>query len=80
MTMNQNAFIASTDAQVFAIGAVLLITIVVITATIYFAINAPVNTKTYELQHSEEVIEDFFSLRASINMLRDYADSLIQQA
>ena len=80
MTMNQNAFIASTDAQVFAIGAVLLITIVVITATIYFAINAPVNTKTYELQHSEEVIEDFFSLRASINMLRDYADSLLQQA
>ena len=80
MTMNQNAFIASTDAQVFAIGAVMLITIVVITATIYFAINAPVNTKTYELQHSEEVIEDFFSLRASINMLRDYADSLIQQA
>ena len=80
MTMNQNTFIASTDAQVFAIGAVLLITIVVITATIYFAINAPVNTKTYELQHSEEVIEDFFSLRASINMLRDYADSLIQQA
>jgi len=80
MTMNQNTFIASTDAQVFAIGAVLLITIVVITATIYFAINAPVNTKTYELQHSEEVIEDFFSLRASINMLQDYADSLIQQA
>ena len=80
MTMNQNAFIASTDAQVFAIGAVLLITTVVITATIYFAINAPVNTKTYELQHSEEVIEDFFSLRASINMLRDYADSLLQQA
>ena len=80
MTMNQNAFIASTDAQVFAIGAVMLITTVVITATIYFAINAPVNTKTYELQHSEEVIEDFFSLRASINMLRDYADSLLQQA
>ena len=80
MTMNQNAFIASTHAQVFAIGAVLLITIVVITATIYFAINAPVNTKTYELQHSEEVIEDFFSLRASINMLQDYADSLLQQA
>ena len=62
-------FAASTDAQAFAIGAVILIMIAVTATTIYLSINAPIETKECEFLHSTEVTDDFVALRSTISSL-----------
>ena len=66
---NLKQFAASTDAQAFAIGAVLLIMIAVTATTIYLSINAPIETKECEFLHSTEVTDDFVALRSTISSL-----------
>ena len=67
--MKHDSFAASSDAQAFAIGAVLIIAIVVTATTIYLAINQPIETKKCEFLHSTEVTDDFVALRSTINSL-----------
>lgn len=62
-------FAASTDAQAFVIGAFLIITIAVTASILYFAINAPMETKKCEFIHSGEVTDDFVMLNSAINSL-----------
>jgi len=64
-----NSFTASTDAQAFTLGVVLFIIIAVSATTIYLAINAPIETKKCEFQHSNEVTEDFIMLNSIITSL-----------
>ena len=66
---NLKRFAASTDAQAFAIGAVILIMIAVTATTIYLSINAPIETKECEFLHSTEVTDDFVALRSTISSL-----------
>lgn len=68
-------FAASTDAQAFAIGAVILLGIAVTAATIYLAINAPIETKECEFQHSIKVSEDFVLLNSTINLMSSTINS-----
>ncbi|MFZ2070847.1 MAG: hypothetical protein WAV32_04480 [Halobacteriota archaeon] len=70
-------FAASTDAQAFAIGAVILLGIAVTAATIYLAINAPIKTKECEFQHSIKVSEDFVLLNSTINLMSSTINSRI---
>ncbi|NQE46022.1 hypothetical protein C5S31_08375 [ANME-1 cluster archaeon GoMg2] len=66
---NLKRFAASTDAQAFAIGAVILIMIAVTATTIYLSINAPIETKECEFLHSTEVTDDFVALNSTISSL-----------
>ena len=68
-TLRHYSFAASTDAQAYAIGIVLLIITAIIVTTIYLAIHAPIETKKCEFQHSREVTEDFVALNPTINSL-----------
>lgn len=70
-------FAASTEAQAFAIGAVILITIAVTGLTVYLSINAPIATKECEFQHSTEVAEDFAVLNSTINWMHTVINSRI---
>jgi len=70
-------FAASTEAQAFAIGAVILITIAVTGLTVYLSINAPIATKECEFQHSTEVAEDFAVLNSTVNWMHTVINSRI---
>ena len=70
-------FAASTEAQAFAIGAVILITIAVTGLTVYLSINAPIATKECEFQHSTEVAEDFGVLNSTVNWMHTVINSRI---
>ncbi|MEA3488374.1 MAG: hypothetical protein U9R10_03880 [Euryarchaeota archaeon] len=70
-------FAASTEAQAFAIGAVILITIAVTGLTVYLSINAPIATKECEFQHSTEVAEDFAVFNCTVNWMHTVINSCI---
>jgi len=74
---NLRQFVAAKNAQAFAIGAVILIMIAVTAITIYLSINAPLETKECEFQHSIEVTDDFIALNSTINLLHDTINSRI---
>jgi len=67
--LKRNPFKTATDAQAFAIGAIIILTIALTTAGSYLSINAPIETKNCEFQHSSEVTTDFTALDASVQYL-----------
>lgn len=69
MRLQRNTSSRSTDAQAFAIGAVLIIAIGVTVTAAYLAIYAPIETKKCEFQHASEVTEDFIMLNSGIAYL-----------
>jgi hypothetical protein len=67
--LRHDSFMAATDAQVFVILAVLLITIAVTATGAYLAIKVPVETEKSEFQHANEVASDFTTLDTTVQAL-----------
>ena len=70
MSLRSRSVSRTEAAQAFAVGAILLIGIVLTVSFLYISLNTPLETKASEYQHAADVAADFNTLCTSITALR----------